>query len=106
MKIRQGYAELRELVMDSEACVLRFMESQRVGDDWATELNWTDAEHDWGCGCYFRLDNQEGLFENDEKGPNMTRSGAESFSQRKRVGQDPDGKISLEERKKASEVGG
>lgn len=59
-----------------------------------------------GSGCYFRLDNQEGLFENDEKGPNMTRSGAESFSQRKRVGQHPDGKISLEERKKASEVGG
>ena len=58
-----------------------------------------------GSGCYLRLDNQEGLFENDEKGPNMTRSGAESFSQRKRVGQDPDGKISLEERKKASEVG-
>ena len=23
--------------------VLRFMESQRVGHDWATELNWTDA---------------------------------------------------------------
>ena len=22
--------------------VLRFMESQRVGDDWATELNWTE----------------------------------------------------------------
>lgn len=59
-----------------------------------------------GSGCYFRLDNQEGLFENDEKGPNMTRSGAESFSQRKQIRQDSDGKISLEERKKASEVRG
>ena len=31
--------ELRELVMDREACVLRFMGSQRVGDDRVTELN-------------------------------------------------------------------
>ena len=34
-------SELRELVMDREACVLRFMGSQRVEHDWATELNWT-----------------------------------------------------------------
>ena len=32
-------SELRELVMDREACVLRFMGSQRVGHDLATELN-------------------------------------------------------------------
>ena len=33
-------SKLRELVMDREASVLRFMGSQRVGLDWATELNW------------------------------------------------------------------
>ena len=32
--------ELQELVMDREACVLQFMGSQRVGHNWATELNW------------------------------------------------------------------
>ena len=31
--------ELRELVMDREAWLLWFMGSQRVGHDWATELN-------------------------------------------------------------------
>ena len=37
-------SELRELVMDREACgVLRFMGSQRVGHDWAIELNWTEC---------------------------------------------------------------
>ena len=35
-----------ELVMDREACVLRFMGSQRVGHDWATELNRTELK-DW-----------------------------------------------------------
>ena len=34
--------ELRELVMDRETGVLWFMGSQRVGHDWATELNWTE----------------------------------------------------------------
>ena len=33
-------SKLWELVMDREACVLRFMGSQRVGHDWVTELNW------------------------------------------------------------------
>ena len=37
-------SKLWELVMDREACVLRFMGSQRVGHDWATELNW---KHTW-----------------------------------------------------------
>ena len=37
-----GLGGLRELVMDREAGVLRFMGSQRVGHKWATELNWTD----------------------------------------------------------------
>ena len=36
-------SELQELVMDREAGVLRFMGSQKVGHDWATELNWTDT---------------------------------------------------------------
>ena len=34
-------SKLRELVMDREAW-LRFMGSQRVGHNWAAELNWTD----------------------------------------------------------------
>ena len=34
--------QLQELVMDREAGVLRFMGSQRVGHNWATELNWTE----------------------------------------------------------------
>ena len=36
-------SELRELVMDREACVLGFMGWQRVRNDWATELNWTEC---------------------------------------------------------------
>ena len=35
-------SELWELVMDKEAGVLRFMGLQRVGHDWATELNWAE----------------------------------------------------------------
>ena len=40
-------SELRELVMGwrtGRPGALRFMGSQRVGHDWATELNWTDAK--------------------------------------------------------------
>ena len=33
--------------------VLRFMGSQRVGHDWATELNWTDLVYFWFCCLYF-----------------------------------------------------
>ena len=33
-------SELRELVMDREACVLQFMGLQRVGHHWVTEMNW------------------------------------------------------------------
>ena len=33
-------SELWEMVMDGRPGVLRFMGSQRVGHDWATELNW------------------------------------------------------------------
>ena len=32
-------SKLRELVMDRKSGVLQFMGSQRVGHDWATELN-------------------------------------------------------------------
>jgi len=35
-------SELWELVMDWRPGVLWFMGSQRVGQDWATELNWTE----------------------------------------------------------------
>ena len=38
--MHMSLSELRELVIDREAWMLRFMESQRVGHDWATELNW------------------------------------------------------------------
>ena len=38
-------SELRELVMDRRRGVLWFMGSQRVGHDWATELNWTEVCH-------------------------------------------------------------
>ena len=38
----QSLSELREMVMDTEACVLKFMGSQSVGHDWVTELNWTE----------------------------------------------------------------
>ena len=34
--------ELWELVMDRGPGMLQFMGSQRVGHDWATELNWTE----------------------------------------------------------------
>ena len=36
-------SKLRELVMDGRPGVLRFMGLQRVGQVWATELNWTDT---------------------------------------------------------------
>ena len=36
-------SKLWELVMDREACVLQSMGSQRLGHNWATELNWTNS---------------------------------------------------------------
>ena len=38
-------SELWELVMDREGWMLQFMGSQRVGHDWATELNWISIVH-------------------------------------------------------------
>ena len=38
----ESLSELRELVMDREAWHDALMGSQKVGYDWATELNWTD----------------------------------------------------------------
>ena len=36
--------KLQELVTDREAwCAVQFMGSQRVGHDWATEMNWTNT---------------------------------------------------------------
>ena len=35
-----GLSKLRELVVDREAGVLQSMGSQKVGHNWATELNW------------------------------------------------------------------
>ena len=37
-----GFGELQELVMDREAWRAAAHGSQRVGHDWATELNWTE----------------------------------------------------------------
>ena len=37
-------SELRELVMDREACHAAIHGSQRVRHDWATELNWTEKQ--------------------------------------------------------------
>ena len=51
--IDMGLSELQELVMDRGPGVLWFMRSQKVGHDWATELNWTEgiAEVYWlECG--------------------------------------------------------
>ena len=39
-----GLGGLRELVMDREDCMLQFVGSQRVGHNWATELNWYVTE--------------------------------------------------------------
>ena len=44
--VDMSLSELWELVMDREAGLLRFMGSQRVGHDWATELNWTELASD------------------------------------------------------------
>ena len=37
-----GLGGLWQLVMDREAWLLRFMGSQRIRHNWATELNWTE----------------------------------------------------------------
>ena len=39
----RSLSKLQELVVDREARMLHFMGSQRVRQDWATELNWTDT---------------------------------------------------------------
>ena len=40
--VEMSLSRLRKLVMDREAWCAVVMRSQRVGHDWATELNWTD----------------------------------------------------------------
>ena len=46
-------SELRELVMDREAWRAAVHGSQRVGHDWATELNWTSIL-EWAIVCHLR----------------------------------------------------
>ena len=48
-------SELQELVMDREAWHARFMESQRVRHNWATELNWTELIGFMSSSSYFPL---------------------------------------------------
>ena len=38
-------SELQEIVMDREAWRAVIHGSQRVGHDWATELNWTEQDN-------------------------------------------------------------
>jgi len=38
-------SKLWELVMDREVVVLQPMGSQKIGHDWATELNWRENKH-------------------------------------------------------------
>ena len=45
-------SELRELVMDRRPGVLWFMGSQRVGHDWATEMNWTELMVNLSFACF------------------------------------------------------
>ena len=40
--VDMGLGELRELVMDREPGVLHFMGLQRIWQNWATEVNWTE----------------------------------------------------------------
>ena len=40
--VDMGLGELRELVMDREPGVLQFMGLQRIWQNWATEVNWTE----------------------------------------------------------------
>ena len=47
-------SKLWELVMDREAW-LQSMESQRVGNDWATELNWLSSGSSPGGGNHFSI---------------------------------------------------
>ena len=44
------FSRLWELVMDRETWVLQSMGLQKVGDDWVTELNWTELNWSmWEC---------------------------------------------------------
>ena len=55
-----GLGKLRELVMDREAWMLQFMGSQRVGHDWATELNWYPLW--WGLLPWIDVEFYHGFF--------------------------------------------
>ena len=57
--MHMSLGELRELLMDGMPGVLHFMGSQRVGNDWVTELNWTELSYSailpvfLPCSIYF-----------------------------------------------------
>ena len=52
--MNMSLGEFRELVMTRRPGVLRFMGSQSVGHNWATELNWTDRTEPYlSANCIF-----------------------------------------------------
>ena len=48
-------SKLQELLMDREAWHAAIMGSQRVGHDWATELNWTETKNWKNCPIWVNL---------------------------------------------------
>ena len=47
--MNMSFGKLQELVMDREAWRAAIHGSQRVGHDWATELNWTETLCSYAC---------------------------------------------------------
>ena len=69
-------SELREMVVDREAWRAGFMWSQRVGHDWATELNWTEYSFmtTLSLGCFHWVWKFLGIFENGKYFPKFIYS--------------------------------
>ena len=62
-------SELWEMVMTGRPGMLQFMGSQKVGHDWATELNWTECVISIVCTCLeFSIMKFEAEKKNEERG--------------------------------------